>query len=64
MAFIVLVYVPVQAKEPDWLIKLRKLEVFLSTKSDVEKIFDNPKITRSYLKNSLIKFCAWQDAKN
>lgn len=40
--------IPIYGKEPDWLIKLRRLEIFISTKSDVEILFNNPKITDIY----------------
>lgn len=46
--FIFSLSVFIEAKEPDWLTKLRKLEVFRSTKSDVERIFSDSKITDIY----------------
>ena len=46
--FTVSLCISVEAKEPDWLIKLRKLKVFSSTKTDVEKVFDIPKVTEIY----------------
>lgn len=33
-----------EVKEPDWLVKLRKLEIFKSTRAEVENVFGNPKI--------------------
>jgi len=35
---------PVYAKQPEWLRKVKKIEVLKSTKSDVEKLFGNPKV--------------------
>ena len=35
-----------QTKEPDWMIKLRKIELLKSKRADVESIFGNPKIIR------------------
>ncbi len=39
---------PIYGKEPDWLIKLKKLEVFKSTKTEIEKMFDHPEIIETY----------------
>jgi hypothetical protein len=48
--FLVLIFTfvyPAYAQEPDWLIKLRKLKVLESTKADVEREFDLPKVINS-----------------
>lgn len=36
-----------EAKEPDWLIKLRKLKVLESNKADLEREFNSPKVINS-----------------
>lgn len=48
IAIVFLLVISVFGKEPDWLVRLRKLSVFVSTKSDVEKVFNYPKVTEFY----------------
>lgn len=40
-------FYPNFAREPNWLIKLRKLKVLESTKADVEREFNAPKVIKS-----------------
>lgn len=42
--FFVIGIVPIYAKQPEWLRKIKKIEVLKSTKAEVEKLFGNPQI--------------------